>query len=60
MADFSNADVTVTLKGEEWFALIASMANKSLSSKGVLVLARAKTSLVAQVIRASNLDDILE
>jgi hypothetical protein len=43
--DYRNLDVTVTLKGEEWFALAAKLSGKSLSDEGVKILKRAEKRL---------------
>jgi hypothetical protein len=47
--DFRNLDVTVTLKGEEWFAIMARLANKGLSTEGHAILAEAKRKLAASM-----------
>jgi hypothetical protein len=51
--DFSNTDVTVTLKGAQWFALMARLANKPLSEEGEAILKRAKTMLATQLQQAA-------
>jgi len=52
--DFSNTTVTVTLTGEEWFALTAKLAGHALSDKGRRILQNAQESLAAQLGRAAD------
>ena len=51
---FRDMDVTVTMTGEEWFALMAKMAGNSLSVKGQDALNRAMKALYQQVGAASD------
>jgi len=52
--DFRNLDVTVTLKGEEWFALMTKLAGKPLSDEGRAILRRAQQKLGEQVTHAAE------
>jgi hypothetical protein len=52
--NFSKRDVTVTMLGEEWFAIIARLARKNLSREGLDILKRAQEKLSAQVTAQST------
>lgn len=54
MPDFRGHNVTVTLKGEEWFAIMAKLLRKELSTEGKLLAARGQTKMAAQVGKASD------
>jgi hypothetical protein len=45
MLDFRNADITVMLTGEEWFALMAELSGYDLSVEGYRILERAESKL---------------
>jgi hypothetical protein len=50
---FSKLDVTVTLTGEEWFALLSRLDGRSLSPKGMKVWATAARELQIQILNAN-------
>jgi hypothetical protein len=52
--DFENSDVTITMKGAEWFALVAKAAGKSLSPQGRVIANSAGQKLCDQLSAASN------
>jgi hypothetical protein len=54
MSDFRKSAVSVTLTGEQWFALIAALKGKSLSFTGAKVFAEAIHAMAAQVGAASD------
>lgn len=49
MPDFSKSDITVTLTGEEWFAIMVKLARKPLSPYGRRCLQRAQKRLGDQL-----------
>jgi hypothetical protein len=51
---FSKMDVTVTLTGEEWFAIVSRLARKELSRKGAQVYLSAQDKLQEQLSAASE------
>ena len=51
---FGKQNVTVTLTGEEWFAIIATGAGKSLSPEGRKIYRTAAKKMGEQVVAASN------
>lgn len=64
MATFSEADVSVTLTGEEWFAILArldaairgqSKLNAALSAKGAVAYNRGMEKLQKRLVEASEL-----
>jgi hypothetical protein len=56
--DFSNKDVSVTLKGAQWFALMAELANKPLSAQGEAIMKRARVLLAEQVSAAADKEPV--
>ena len=55
MADsFPKGEHAVKLTGEEWFALLAALAGRSFSSRGLAVLDSAKVKIATQVGEASK------
>jgi hypothetical protein len=50
---FSKLDVTVTLSGEEWFALLSRLDGRGLSLKGLKLYKRAIGKLQSCVLAAS-------
>lgn len=51
---FGKRNVTVTLTGEEWFALIANGAGKPLSAEGRSIYLVAAKKMGEQVVAASH------
>lgn len=51
---FGKQNVTVTLTGEEWFAIIAKGANQDLSPVGRKIWRDAAKKMGEQVVAASN------
>lgn len=51
---FPDMDVSVTLTGEEWTALLAKLTSRGLSAKGIRVYDSAARKLQAQLLAASN------
>jgi hypothetical protein len=51
---FSKTDVTVTLTGEEWFALLARIAKRPLSPEGAAIYHDATIKLQQQILAASD------
>lgn len=51
---FSNMDVTVTMKGEEWFALLARIIGRDLSAKGARTYNTAAGRMQEQILAASR------
>ncbi len=51
---FSDRMIAITLTGKEWFTLMARLADKPLSNKGVDLLRTAKDSLGEQVTAAAE------
>lgn len=49
---FSKLDVTVTLSGEEWFALMCRLDGRGLSNKGLKLYKSACAKLQTQVLAA--------
>lgn len=54
MSDFRKRKVSVTLTGEQWFALMAAFANKGMSDEGLRIWRAAKSSMGKQVVAASE------
>jgi hypothetical protein len=55
MADrFGKAEITVTMLGEEWFALIARTIGRSLSPEGAKLYNRAASKIQEQLTAASE------
>jgi len=50
---FSKLDVTVTLSGEEWFAVLSRIAGRDLSLKGAKIYNAAAGKLQTQILAAS-------
>jgi hypothetical protein len=50
---FSKHDVTVTLTGEEWFALLCRLGGRSLSAKGSKIYDAATSKLQSQIVGVS-------
>jgi hypothetical protein len=55
MSRFGKAKVTVTLTGEEWFALLARITRRELSPKGSRVYRQAADKICAQIGAASDI-----
>ena len=54
MTEFSKAIVTVTLTGNQWFAICAILAKKPMSVLGQATALRAVDQLGAQVLAAAE------
>ena len=51
---FSDMDVSVTMKGEEWFALLARIERVPLSAKGAKAYNRGMTKLQKQIVAVAK------
>ncbi len=51
---FSEMDVTVTMRGEEWFTIMAQLARRDLSLKGKTLLKSGLKKMQEQVVAASD------
>lgn len=51
---FGKTDVTVTLTGEEWFALLARITKRSLSPEGASIYNTAVGKLSQQILAVSD------
>ncbi len=51
---FGKREVTVTLLGEEWFALLARAVGRGLSKEGAAAYNRAATKMKEQLSAASD------
>jgi hypothetical protein len=51
---FGKTDVTVTLTGEEWFALLAKFDKRPLSPHGAAILKVAADKLSQQILAVSD------
>ena len=49
---FEYRDITLTLKGAEWFAIIAKLADKPMSKEGMQLFKRAGASVAKQLNEA--------
>lgn len=54
MPNFSKMPVSVTMTGEQWFALCAALAKRPLSVKGSIIALAAADMMGAQVLAAAN------
>lgn len=54
MANFSEAEVTVTLLGKEWTTILAKLTNKMLSPQGQAVYKGAQAKLSAQLLESAK------
>ncbi len=54
MANFENSDVTITMKGAEWFALVAKAAGKPLSPEGRVIANSAGRKMCEQLTAAAD------
>jgi hypothetical protein len=54
VSDFRKLDVTVTLTGEQWFAVIAQCAGKPFSKEGLKILREAEKKLGTTVVKAAE------
>jgi hypothetical protein len=51
---FGKTDVSVTLTGEEWFAILARLVNRPLSKQGAATYNKATEKMQVQLLAASD------
>jgi hypothetical protein len=51
---FEKAPVTVTLTGEEWFAIMAQLLRRDLSKKGERIAIEARGKIAGQISDAAD------